>query len=46
MANGKDEVLVCRSVFKSSEDVLKKQFTRKWIELINRIEKDRTVSMK
>lgn len=32
----------CKSVFKSGENTpLKKQFTKKWIELINRIEKNK-----
>ncbi len=34
----------CKNVFKnSSETVDKNQFTQKWIELINRLEKSKTV---
>lgn len=32
---------VCRSVFKSGENMTKNQFTKKWIELINRLEKNK-----
>ena len=37
---------VCRSVFKSGESTTSKsQFTRKWIELINKIEKGKTLHL-
>jgi hypothetical protein len=33
---------ICKSVFKSGENITsKKQFTQIWIELINRMEKDK-----
>ncbi len=42
MANIKNQNTVCRSVFKSGESTTSKnQFTQKWIELINKIEKNK-----
>lgn len=32
---------ICRSVFKSGGSTTQDQFTKKWIELINRLEKNR-----
>lgn len=32
---------ICRSVFKSGENMTKNQFTKKWIELVNRLEKSK-----
>ncbi len=33
--------VICKSVFKSGENTtIKNQFTRKWIELINQIERN------
>ncbi|MDF2655306.1 MAG: hypothetical protein K0R19_1780 [Bacillota bacterium] len=32
--------VICKSVFKSGENTIKIQFTHKWIELINRIERN------
>lgn len=32
---------ICRSVFKSGGNTTKAQFTKKWIELINRLEKNK-----
>ena len=45
MANTNTNSNICRSVFKSGESTTSKtQFTQKWIEMINRIEKiDETV---
>lgn len=34
---------ICRSVFKSGENTTKAQFTKKWIELINRLEKNKGI---
>lgn len=35
-----------KSVFKNGENVISKsQFTKKWIELINRMEKDKTTHL-
>lgn len=39
MAEQQIQQPICRSVFKSGENTTKKQFTQKWIELINRLEK-------
>ena len=37
---------LCRSVFKSGESTTSKtQFTKKWIEMINRIEKNKAVRL-
>ena len=37
---------ICKSVFKSGENTTsKKQFTRTWIELINRIEKGKNLNI-
>lgn len=35
---------VCRSVFKSSQNIRKKQFTEKWIKLIDRMEKSKRMT--
>ena len=36
---------ICRSVFKSGENTTSKtQFTKKWIEMINKIEKGKIVN--
>jgi hypothetical protein len=44
----RNEQPTCKSVFKSGENTtLKSQFTRRWIELINQIEKNKsTISSK
>lgn len=35
---------ICRSVFKSDEkSMISQQFTKKWIDLINKCEKDKTI---
>lgn len=40
-----DDKLVCVSVFKSGENTTTKQdYTKKWIELINRTEKGKNVN--
>ena len=37
---------ICKSVFKSGESTTSKaQFTKKWAEMINRIEKNKTVRL-
>ena len=41
MAEQQIQKPVCRSVFKSGENTTKNQFTKKWIELINRLEKNK-----
>ncbi|WP_304509429.1 hypothetical protein [Anaerotignum sp.] len=48
MAQNKSQQAICRSVFKSGESTTsQKQFTQKWIELINRLEKNkRTYAVK
>ena len=41
MENNEESKSVCSSVFKSGENTTSKtQFTQKWIELINKIEKN------
>lgn len=36
---------ICKSVFKNGESTISKsQYTKKWIELINRMEKNKTVN--
>ena len=36
---------ICKSVFKNGESTISKsQYTKKWIELINSIEKNKTVN--
>ena len=38
-------ITVCKSVFKSGENTTSKtQFTKKWIELINRLERNKSVN--
>ncbi len=45
MANNEKSKSVCRSVFKSGESTTSKtQFTKKWIELINNIEKNKGIA--
>ena len=47
MANTDKNQILCRSVFKSGESTTsKKQFTKMWIELINKIEKNKAVSLR
>ena len=44
--NEKAAGCICKSVFKSGEDTIsKEQFTRMWIELINRIEKGKSLTI-
>lgn len=46
MANTDKTQTLCRSVFKSGESTTSKnQFTKKWIEMINRIEKNKAVRL-
>jgi hypothetical protein len=37
----KKEQITCKNVFKTEPTALKSQFTQKWIELINQIEKNK-----
>lgn len=48
MAQNESQQTVCKSVFKSGENTTsQKQFTQKWIELINSLEKNkRTYAVK
>lgn len=47
MRGEKESKPVCRSVFRSGKDApLKIQFTRKWLEWVNRMEKNKTVAFK
>ena len=37
---------ICKSVFKSGESTTsQKELTKKWIELINKIEKDKSITL-
>ena len=43
MNENKTDKTICKSVFKSGENTTSKiQFTKKWIELINRLEKSKS----
>ena len=45
MANDDKNQILCRSVFKSGENTTTKiQFTQKWIELINKLEKNKGIT--
>ena len=45
MANNEQPQATCKSVFKSGENTTSKsQFTKMWIELINRLEKNKGVT--
>ena len=45
MANNEKSKNICSSVFKSGESTTtKNQFTRKWIELINQLEKNKRIA--
>ena len=47
MANTNTNSNICRIVFKSGESTTSKnQFTKIWIELINKIEKNKAVSLR
>lgn len=35
--------IICKSVFKSGEKTTSREFTKKWIEMINRIEKNKAI---
>ena len=46
MANNEKSMNICSSVFKSGESTTSKaQFTKKWVEMINRIEKNKAVRL-
>ena len=45
MANNEQPQATCKSVFKSGENTTSKmQFTKTWIEMINKIEKGKVVN--
>lgn len=45
MANNEPHQVTCKSVFKSGENTTSKsQFTKVWIELINKLEKNKGVT--
>lgn len=44
MGECKQTKSACTSVFKEGSSTTKSQFTKKWIELINRIEKGKSMS--
>ena len=45
MANNEKSKNICNSVFKSGENTTTKiQFTQKWIELINKLEKNKGIT--
>ena len=42
----KTDKTICKSIFKSGENTTSKsQFTKKWIELINRLEKSKSAKL-
>jgi len=44
-SKSKDDKIICVSVFKSGENTTtKEEYTKKWIELVNRIEKGKSVN--
>ena len=46
MANNEQPQAACKSVFKSGESTTsKKELTQKWIELINKIERDKSITL-
>lgn len=46
MENTNKSQIICRSVFKSGESTTSKsQFTKKWAEMINKIEKNKAVCL-
>lgn len=45
MANTENPKATCKSVFKSGENTTSSsQFTKKWIELINKLEKNKGIT--
>lgn len=45
MANTENSKTICKSVFKSGENTTStSQFTKKWIELINKLEKNKGIT--
>lgn len=45
MAKNEQPAAICKNVFKSGENTTSKsEFTKKWIELINRSEKSKCIS--
>ncbi len=42
MNENKTDKTICKSIFKSGENTTSIQFTKKWIELINRLEKSKS----
>lgn len=46
MNETKTDKTICKSIFKSGENTTSKsQFTKKWIELINRLEKSKSAKI-
>lgn len=45
MARSKMQI-VCKSIFKNNAQTTKGQFTQKWIEMINQLEKKKKSSIK
>lgn len=43
MSDDEKKQSLCRSVFKSGNVISKEQFIKKWIELINGMEKNKTM---
>lgn len=43
MPDDKKKQSLCRNVFKSGNVISQEQFTKKWIELINGMEKNKTM---
>lgn len=41
----KETQIVCKSVFKNDAMLTKGQFTQKWIEIINQLEKGKKISI-
>ena len=42
----KEQQITCKSVFKNSDNTISKnQYTKKWIELINTLEKNKKINV-
>jgi hemerythrin-like domain-containing protein len=40
----KEIQIVCKSIFKNGSDTSKNQFTKKWVEMINQLEKKKKLN--
>jgi hypothetical protein len=40
----KEIQIVCKSIFKDGSDMPKGQFTKKWVEMINQLEKKKKIN--